>query len=116
MIGGLLAGLMLMATTMGASANFEWCMSDPPIQVVSPGGSNLVVNNQVYLPASALHLKNDVTDEASVRPDGHGGTLITVNVFVPAPAHVVASENRYGITAQKNGNAVVTLFLDVPIS
>lgn len=115
-VGGLLAGLMLMATPVGASANLVWCMSDPPIQVVTPGGHNLVVNNMVYLPPYALHLKSSVTDDASARSDGYGGTLVTVHVYVPAPAHVVASENRYQVTAQRDGADVVTLFLDVPIT
>ena len=115
-VSGLLAGLMLMATSVGASANLVWCMSDPPIQVVTPGGHNLVVNNMVYLPPYALHLKSSVTDDASARSDGHGGTLVTVHVYVPAPSHVVAAENRYQVIAQRDGANVVTLYLDVPIT
>jgi hypothetical protein len=115
-VGGLLAGAMLMATSVGASANFAWCMSDPPIQVVTPGGHNLTVNNMVYLPPYALHLKNSVTDSATVQPDGRGGTLITVHVVVPAPSHVVSSEARYQVRSEKDGSNVITLYLDVPIT
>ena len=115
-VGGLLAGAMLMATSVGASANFVWCMSDPPIQVVTPGGHNLVVNNMVYLPPYALHLKSSVTDSATVQPDGHGGTLITVHVVVPAPSHVVSSEARYQVRTEKDGSNVISLYLDVPIT
>jgi hypothetical protein len=115
-VGGLAAGAMLVAASLGASANVIFCMSDPPVQVVTPGGHNLTVNNQVYLPAAAVRLKNNVTDDAGARPDGHGGTLITVHVYVPAPAHVVASVNRYQVTAASSGAGIVTLYLDVPIS
>lgn len=115
-LGGLLAGAMLMTTAVAASANIVFCMDDPPVQVVSPGGHNLTVNNQVYLSAGSQQLKNNVTDQASAQPDGHGGTLITDNVFVPAPARVIASVNRYQVSAEGSGTTVVTLFLDVPIS
>src|SRR5690348_14142620 len=98
-VGGLLAGAMLMATSAGASANFAFCMDDPPIQVVTPGGHNLTVNNRVYLPAGSQQLMDEVTGSATTRPDGKGGTLVTVTVFVPAPAHVVASVYRYRVSA-----------------
>jgi hypothetical protein len=114
--GGLLAGVMLMATSVAASANVAWCMSDPPVQVVTPGGHSLTVNNQVYLSAAALHLMNDVTDTASAAADGRGGTLVTVHVFVPGAAHVVSSIYRYGVSAARDGTNVVTLTLDVPIT
>lgn len=115
-VGGLLAGAMLVATSAGASANFAFCMDDPPVQVETFGGHNLTVNAQVYLPSGSQQLMNEVSDYASARPDGKGGTLVTVNVFVPAPAHVVASVNRFHVSAAGNGNDVVTLLLDVPIS
>ena len=115
-LGGLLAGVMLMATSVAASANLVWCMSDPPVQVVTPGGHVLTVNNQVYLSASALHMMDTVSDTASAAPDGRGGTLVTVQVFVPGAARVVSSVYRYGISAVKYGSTVVTLTLDVPIT
>ena len=115
---GLLAWAMLVAGQGSASANMAWCLSDPPIQVVTPGGHYVVVNNQVYLPRSALHLKNQIYDDASGAPDGTGGTLITVHVHVPSSlnAHVVSSENRYRLTTQRDGSTVITLYLDVPIT
>ena len=117
-VGALLAGAMLVAGQGVASANFAWCITDPPVQVVTPGGQHLMVNNLVYLPPSALHLKNDITDDAVAAPDPRGGTLITVHVYVPgkAQAHVVSSEQRFGITTQGNGASVVTLYLHVPTS
>lgn len=115
-VGGLVAGAMLVSTSVGASANVVFCMSDPPVQVVTPGGHTLTVNNQVYLPPGSMKLMNNVTDDASAQPDGHGGTLITVVVYVPAAARVVASVNRFAVTAVGYGTGVVTLHLDVPIS
>jgi hypothetical protein len=115
-VSGLLAGVMLLPTSVAVSANFAWCMSDPPVLVTSPGGNNLMVNNQVYLPAGSLSLMDEVFDSATARPDGHGGTLLTVQVFVPAPSRVVSSVYRYRVSAQGYGSGVVTLFLDVPVT
>jgi hypothetical protein len=115
-VGALLAGAMFIAGEGVASANMSWCLTDPPIQVVTPGGHNLVVNNQVYLPPYDMHLKDQITDGAVAQPDGHGGTLITVYVHVPAHSHVVSSENRYQVTAQQDGSYLITLHLDVPIT
>ncbi len=114
--GALLGGAMLFAGGGGASANMAWCVTDPPIQVVTPGGHNLMVNNQVYLPPNAMHLKNLITDDATAQPDGRGGTLITVYVHVPANSHVVSTDNRYRVSAQRDGTELITLYLDVPIS
>jgi len=115
-VGALLGGAMLFASGGAASANMAWCVSDPPIQVVTPGGHQLLVNNQVYLPPYAMHLKNQITDDAAVQPDGRGGTLITVYIHVPAHSHVVSTDNRYRVRAQQDGVALLTLYLDVPIN
>ena len=115
-LGGLLAGAMVMASSIGAAANFAFCESDPPIQVTTPGGHNLTVNSQVFLEAGSQQLKNNVTEYANAQPDGHGGTLITVQVYVTGTARVVSSVYRYGVRAANSGTGVVTLILDVPIS
>lgn len=115
-LGGLMAAAMVMATSAGASANFAFCMDDPPAAAVTPGGVNLTVNTQVYLPSGSQQLKNEVYATTSSQPDGHGGTLVTVNVYVPAPAHVVATVKRYQVSAAGDGNGTVTLVLDVPVS
>ena len=114
--GGLVAGAMFMASSVGASANFAFCESDPPVQVVTPGGHNLQVNSQVFLAHGSQQLASAVTETASAQPDGKGGTLITVSVFLPVSAHVVASVNRYKVSAAGDGSGVLTLVLDVPIS
>ena len=115
-VGAVGAGAMLFAGGGGASANMAWCVTDPPIQVVTPGGHNLLVNNLVYLPPYAMHLKGQVTDDAKAEPDGRGGTLITLYVHVPAHSHVVSSDNRYRVTTARDGSELITLYLDVPIN
>ncbi|MGH7765281.1 MAG: hypothetical protein ACREOM_12790 [Candidatus Dormibacteraceae bacterium] len=120
-LGTVLSGLMLIAAQASASANVVWCMSDPPIQVETPGGHNLTVNNMVYLPPAARHLKLKLADDAVAYPDGRGGSFITVHVHVPSGvehAHVVSSDMRYQVTSSGDGagGMIVTLLLDVPTS
>ena len=118
-LGSLLAGALAIAGSGGASANMTWCVSDPPIQIVTPGGHTMVVNNLVYLPPQALHLKNRITDDATAVSNGHGGTLVTVHVHVPSSAgraHVVSSANRFQVSTQQDGEATITLYLDVPLT
>jgi len=115
----MMAAALLIAGEATASANCEWCVYDPPIQVVTPGGANLTVNNTIYLPPSAIHLASHFPATATVAPDGHGGTLITVNVQIAAgvsSAHVVSAENRFQVSSPANGTGgtVVTTYLDVP--
>ena len=118
-VGGLTA-ILLGATGQGAaSANVMWCVSDPPVQVVTPGGHSLTVNNMVYLSVTDRHSAKLITDDASAAPDGFGGTMITVHVYVPAAVHgalSVSSDNRYRVSASGRGNSdsVITLQLDVP--
>jgi hypothetical protein len=78
-----------------------------------------VVNNLVYLPPQALHLRGLITDDATAVSNGHGGTLVTVNVHVPASAgraHVVSSANRFQTSTQQDGEVTITLYLDVPLT
>jgi hypothetical protein len=104
-----------------ASAMVLWCESDPPIQVVTPAGTNLTVNNMIYVPRYEMHLATHFPVSATAAADGHGGTLITVHVQVAwgvSLAHVVSSENRYQVASPGDGTGgtVVTTYLDVPIT
>ena len=114
--GGLLAGAVVLATSAGAAANFAFCSDDPPIQTSTPGGANVTINTTVYLPAGSQQLKNDVSETSTAQPDGHGGTMFTISVYVPAQAHVVATVKKYQVSTSADGNGVVTLHLDVPVS
>ena len=123
---GLLGAMVALAFgQVAASANAEWCVSDPPLQVVTPGGHNLMVNNMVYLSQvnqqGNFNTKGQTTETATVASNGHGGTLITVRVDIGQgvqQAKVVSSVNRYQVSQQGTGSAggVIFLYLDVPIS
>ena len=119
-LGALAAGLLVLGGQGAASANVIWCMSDPPIQVVTPGGHNLSVNNMVYLSPLDRHIASQIAGGATTAPDGRGGTLITVHMYIPSSAHgasVVSSNYRYEVTdtsATRNGGVTLTLTLDVP--
>jgi hypothetical protein len=120
-VGGLAAALLVLGGPGTASANLMWCVSDPPIPVVTPGGHNLMVNNMLYLSPADRHKAKLFTEDAATAPNGRGGTLITVHVYIPAVVHgayIVSSNNRYQIrdAAGANGGRVVTLTLDVPTS
>jgi hypothetical protein len=125
LVGALGAGLLILGGPATAAANVEWCSSDPPIQVVTPGGSHLTVNNTIYFQAVDRQNLKSITHDASTTPDGVGGTLITVHLYFPDnfnDARVVAANYRFSAqdTASLNGGAtgnnVVTLQLDVPIA
>jgi len=120
-LGALTGGLLAVAGPATASANLMWCVSDPPIPVVTPGGHNLMVNNMIYLSPADLHNAKLITDDASTAPNGKGGTRITVHLYIPAVirgAHVVSSNNRYQVSdaADGSGGRILTLVLDVPTS
>ena len=112
---------LILAGPGTASANIAWCVSDPPVQVVTPDGHNLLVNNYLYVPPRYAHLAKQVTAVADANRDGVGGTLITVYVHVPRGMenlYVVSAEQRYRVTAHGTGpsGTYITLSLDVPVS
>jgi hypothetical protein len=97
-------------------------MYDPPVQVVTPGGHHLTVNNMITMSSADRDIAKRVTDDATTAPDGVGGTLITVHVNIPQGAHgasVVSTNHRYEVSetaGTSNGGVVLTLVLDVPAS
>lgn len=118
-LGVLAAGGMLVGAAGSASANIAWCFDDPPVQVHTPGGANLTVNTSVSVARPEVRYLNAVHDAATTSPDGAGGTLITVRVYLPAgitTARIVSRVNRYSVSASAvgQGGTVVTLQLDVP--
>jgi len=121
-VSGLAAVLMVLGGQGSASANVMWCVSDPPIPVVTPGGHNLTANNMVYLSPIDRHIASQITDDATTAPDGRGGTLIIVHVYLPATSHgghVVANNFRYRVSDSNSapgGGTILTLSLDVPTS
>jgi hypothetical protein len=122
LVGALAAGMLVLGGQGAATANVMWCMSDPPILLVTPGGHNITVNNMIYISVVDRHLASQITDDATVAPDGTGGTLVTVHVHVPAAIHgasVVSNNFRYRVQDTRNtpeGGYTLTLTLDVPTS
>ena len=121
-VGALAAGLLVLGGQVAASANVVWCTFDPPVHVVTPGGSHLTVNNMITMSLADKDFAKLVTDDATAGPDGVGGTLITVHVHIPQGAHganVVSTNHRYNVTATSStpsGGVVLILELDVPAS
>ena len=116
--GGAIACGLLAASPAVASANVMWCVGDPPVQMSSPSGTNFTVNTQVYTSDSKQHLSQQLTEEVTSTPDGSGGTLVRVEVFVPAGQNVtvVASVNKYKVSGQASGVGDVVVTLDVPVA
>jgi hypothetical protein len=120
LVGALAAGMFVLGGQGAASANVMWCMSDPPIPVVTPGGHNLMVNNMVYLSVTDRHLAKFITGDAQTARNERGGTRITVHVYIPAAVHgafVVSSNFRYQVQelgSTPEGGRTLTFTLDVP--
>jgi hypothetical protein len=120
-LGGLVAGVLTVGGAASASANIAWCLSDPPAQVQTASGATLSVNTSVSVARSEVRFLKAVHNDATTSPDGAGGTLVTVHVYLPTgitSARIVSSVNRYAVsaTAIGHGGTVVTLYLDVPTS
>ncbi|TMB99891.1 MAG: hypothetical protein E6J40_03320 [Chloroflexi bacterium] len=115
----MIAAVLSLAGEVSASAHVVFCMYDPPVQVVTPGGHYLTVNNTIYLPPYERHVADHFAATATATADGHGGTLINVRVNVASgvsSAHVVASVQRFQVSTDGGGSGgtVVSLDLDVP--
>jgi hypothetical protein len=116
-----IAAALSFAGVVPASAMVLWCESDPPVQVITPGGTNLTVNNMIYVPRYETHLNTHFPASATTASDGRGGALITVHIqvaFGVSFAHVVSSENRFQVASPGDGTGgtVVTTHLDVPLT
>ena len=117
--GVLAAGAMVVGGAVVASANVIWCLEDPPVQVQTPTGTNLTVNVTVAVPQYQAKYINDVVVTTLTAPDGSGGTMITVQVTVPATistANVGVTVKKYKVidSATVPGGGTTTLHLDVP--
>ena len=113
--GGLACGLTV-ATAVGASANIMWCVGDPPVQISTASGTNFTVGAQIFTTGAKQHLSQQVTEVVTSAPDGHGGTLVTVEIKGPAgqAMTIVASVNKYKVSGQASGIGDVVVTLDVP--
>ncbi len=121
-VAAALAAGLVAAAPGSASANILWCAGDPPVQVVTPGGTSLVVNNYLYVSsADERALARDATADGYAIPDGSLGTLVVITVHVPRGlTHLIAvsAQQRYKLatSAEGQGDSEITLTLDVPQS
>lgn len=116
-----LAVAFVVAAPGTASANLVWCAGDPPVQLKTPGGQYLVVNNYLYISPIYRHQAQLVTADGYAVPDGKGGSLLTIHVHVPpglAHLYVVSAQQRYQVTSSGDGEggSDITMTLDVPES
>jgi hypothetical protein len=121
-IGALVACVLLAGGAQTVSANLVWC-DDPPILVVTPGGTTLMVNNSLALSRADMSSRSLITHDATTEPNRAGGTLITIHFYVPGAIHdgatVVSTNHRFNVSDMRGtptGSTVVTLHLAVPIS
>src|SRR5258708_11747921 len=88
----MMAAALLIVGEATASANCEWCVYDPPIQVVTPGGHIVTVNNTIYLPPYERHLASHFTATATAVSNGHGLIPPTIRLplasWLPSSTHV----------------------------
>jgi len=116
--GGAVACGLMVASTAGASANVMWCVGDPPVQMSSPAGTNFTVSTQIYTTGDKQHLSQLVDEIVTSSPDGHGGTLVTVEIQGPSgqPMTVIASVNKFKVSGKASGTGDVVVTLDVPVA
>src|SRR6266566_5169372 len=69
----MVAAMLSLAGEVTASAHVVFCMYDPPIQVVTPGGHYLSVNNTIYLPPNERHVAAHFAATATIPPTGTAG-------------------------------------------
>ena len=117
-LGAVLACGLAAASTAGASANVMWCVGDPPVQMSTPTGTNFTVGTQIYTSGDKQHLAQEVNEVVTSTSDGHGGTLVTVEIQGPAGQEMtlVASVRKYKVSGQASGVGDVTVTLDVPVA
>src|SRR6266700_6619803 len=96
----MIAATLSLAGEVTASAHVVFCMYDPPIQVVTPGGHYLSVNNTIYLPPNERHPAAHFAATATTSADGHGGTLITVHVQVRSEEHTSELQSRENLVCR----------------
>jgi hypothetical protein len=116
--GGAIACGLTAASTAVASANIMWCVGDPPVQMSTASGTNFTVGTQIFTSGNKQHLSHQLTELVTSVPDGHGGTLVTVEISGPAGQQmtVEAAVQKYKVTGRASGTGDVIVTLDVPVA
>lgn len=89
----------LAVTASPALAYQVFCESDPPVQVVTPAGHNVTINNWMTVETSDRHLLKQVVVYGTTEPYGPGQTLVTIHIHTPrggqGQVHVRSRSSRF---------------------
>jgi hypothetical protein len=104
-IAAAVAGLALGATPGMAWSSF--CEDDPPVQVVTPAGHNVTVNNFLIYQRQDRRLMRHATLYGTATPAGPGHTLVVIHVLTPTGGeggiHVNSKTERFETTTFADG-------------
>jgi hypothetical protein len=119
LVGAVAAVGLLVSGAASASANIEWCLADPPVQLSTAAGTNLTVNVSVAVPQGEVKYINDVKVDAVTQAYPSGGTLIAIDVTVPSTvsvANVTATVKKYKVSTSASvpSGSTTTIYLVVP--
>ena len=100
----------LVATLAGASPGLayqSYCESDPPLQVVTPAGHRVTINNWMQIETSNRHLLKQVVVYGTTEPYGPGHTLVHIHIRTPhggqGKVHVTSRTTRFQQNADADG-------------
>ena len=100
------AAFGMSASPVGAWSSF--CEDDPPVQVVTPSGHNLTVNNWVYYSAQDRRLMRQAMFYGTTYPAGPGHTLVVIHMITPSGGdgliQVTSRTERFGTQTAASGS------------
>ena len=120
-VGALSASAALGLAATPALAWNSWCDNEPPVQVVTPDGHHLTINNWISVPVQDRHLlANMVVYGEAERGEQPGTSIVTIHVLTPGGGsryvHVTSSTDRFRAVTSADGDwdSEITLQLTVP--
>jgi hypothetical protein len=121
LLAGVIAAGLVLAGPGTASAHLVFCAGDPPVNLTTPGGHNVTVNNYLYVSPAYRHLASQVTADGFAEANGAGSSRLVVHIHIPgglSGLYVVSNEQRFHVTSTGTGRGGtdITLTLDVPES
>ena len=99
-------GAAAIAALMPASQGLawvDWCESDPPVHVITPGGHRVEINNFLGTTIQNKRLLRHAVVYGYAERAGPGQSLVHIVIILPeggdSHVHVRAETNRFGQTA-----------------
>ena len=105
-----------------ALAWMDWCDSEPPLTVVTPGGHHVTVNNFLSAPVQDRRLLEQAWVFGYAESSDDGESEVHVYVVLPRGGsqfvRVNSSSTRYHVDADASGRwgSVIELELTVPVA